>query len=139
MATELLALARHQTQGAQLGRRHERGTQEPGTAQCRKPFRIRHIGLAAGDLLHMPCIDDDCPNANFFKIGVGALPIDAGALHHDEVGRMARTPVRQGASISFEGTKGPTLNLRRPVRSFDEGTGGDLGLMHIEPDHPFVQ
>ena len=87
----------------------------------------------------MPCIDDDCPNANFFKIGVGALPIDAGALHHDEVGLMARTPVRQGASISFEGTKGPTFNLRRPVRSFDEGTGGDLGLMHIEPDHPFVQ
>jgi hypothetical protein len=56
--------------------------------QVGKPFGILHIGLASGDGLDMPSVDQQQGEAVFQQIP-DRLPVDARALHC-HVGRLVR-------------------------------------------------
>ena len=43
------------------------------TAKYRQPFRIAHVGLAAGCIFDEVGVDDHDLNAGPFKMGMGAL------------------------------------------------------------------
>jgi hypothetical protein len=65
---------------------------------------------------------------------VGALPIDAGALHDHLLGLKRRAPLRERPAVFLEGTELALLDVDVTVGLFEDGTGGHLPLMHIESD-----
>lgn len=138
-APEFLPLPGDQAHRAQFGGRHEGGAQQAGTGQGSEPFGIPHIGFTPGDLSDMAGIDHLDPKADGLQGGAGALPVDASAFHDDLVGGQRRAPLGKGAPIPLEGAELSAVDDGFPVRAFDAGAGGNLGLMHIQADHPFEQ
>ncbi len=136
---QLLPLAGHQAQLAQSGRRDERSPQEPRAGQCREPLGIPDIGLATGDILHMPGVHHLSANARRLQRRIRALPVNARALHHHAIRRQSRRPRGQGPPVPLEPPELPLLDARRAIGLLDQRTGRDLCLMHVEPDDALVQ
>lgn len=136
---QFLPLARNQAQLTQLHRRDERPAQQAGAGQCGQPLRIAYIGLAPRDMLDVPGIDDLSANAERLQGGIGALPVNAGAFHDDGIGPQCGCPFSQGAPVPLEGAELPLLDARGAIGFFEDGTGCDLRLMHIDSDNAFVK
>lgn len=81
---ELLPVAGNQPQFTQILGRNEAGTDQAETAQLGPPLRIGDIGLATGDIFHMPGVDHMGRNTGGFQCRINTFPIDAGAFQDDQ-------------------------------------------------------
>ena len=137
-AAELLALPRDQPQMANVRLGNERATQQSGARQGGQPLRVGYIGLATGHILDMPRVDHPRGNAHRLQRSVRALPVDARALHHHHLGAKLTRPLRQRFAVALERSKLALLNRHRAIRLLRQGAGADLGLVHVQSNHPLV-
>jgi hypothetical protein len=121
-------------QVAQFLRRDETAAQQPGACQHRQPLGVAGIGLATGHLLDVLGIDHPCPDADLFQSGIGAFPIDTGALHDHGVGSKACDPLGHDASVTLKGTELAAMNLGFTTGLLENHTDVDNGQMHIHAD-----
>jgi hypothetical protein len=59
-------------------------------------------------------------------------------LHHDQFWLEPGGPIGQGSTVAFEGAKLALLDTHRPVWLFEDGAGGDLGLVNVQSDDTLV-
>jgi hypothetical protein len=67
-----------------------------------------------------------------------ALPVDARALHHHHLGLELEAPGGELLEAALEGLERAPLDVDA-VLALDQGACGDLGLVHVEPDHPSMK
>jgi hypothetical protein len=135
---ELLPLPGDQTQFAQLGRRHERPSEQTGSRQGGQPLGISDIRLASRHLLDVTGIDHRRPDTDRLQRRIRTLPVDARAFHDDFVRIKRRRPDRQLPPVAFERAKLPLLDSCLATRFLDDRARRDLGLMNIQPNDPLV-
>ena len=138
-ADQLLALPRHMAQLPQLRGRHERGTQQSGSRQRCQPLRIRPVGLATRNGLHMPGIDHRRHDADLLQRGIGAFPVDARALHDHDFRVTGGHPLGQRLPVPLEAAELGQLNRHVSRLILDNRTDRDLRLMHVQPNHALVE
>jgi hypothetical protein len=138
MPTSLQPLARHQAKLAELHRRDERRTQQPGPGQRGQPLRVSHVGLATGHGLDVPGVDHPGNDPHRLQRRKRALPVHTRALHDDDFGLDLQRPLRQGAAVTFEGTEVALGNFHPPVVMFDNGARRDLGLVNVQRNDALV-
>ena len=126
LSDQFLPLPRDQAQLAQFRGRHERPAQQSGTRQGGQLLRIADVGLAPGDILDVPGIDDLRAYADRLQRGIQTLPVDAGAFHHNFVGRKRCRPLGQCAPIRLERTKLPLLDTSCTIGLFNRRTSRDI-------------
>jgi hypothetical protein len=131
-------VARDHTKLAQVLGRNEAAAQQPEPRQLRQPFRILHVGLAAGDIPDMEGIDHQGRNSGRFKMREHALPINAGALHHHLLDAMFLQPANQCTHVTLEAAKFAGLLHDRAVRLLNQDRHSVLHPVHVDPGNPFV-
>jgi hypothetical protein len=104
-----LAVADKIPQLADGRRRHEAAPQQPMLQQLRQPGRVTDIGLAAGEDLDVPGVDQQQLEAPPLKDIPDGLPVPAGGLHHHLGDLLAGQPVGQRLQPRSEGLKRPHL------------------------------
>lgn len=122
---DALMMARHLAQIAQGFRWNEAAAQQSGARQCGEPFGIADIGLAPAHLLDVLGVDDQRPNPEPFQVELGALPEDAGALHHHRVWGESRDPCSHRLAITAEAAEAAAMHLPVAVLILDDGTDFD--------------
>jgi hypothetical protein len=135
---ELLALAGNQPEVADVRLWDERTAQQPGARQRGQPVRIAHVGLASGHVFDVPRIDHPRSDTLRIQRSVRALPVNAGTLHHHHLRGQRACPLGQGPAVTLEGAKLPLLDDGGSVRLLYQRAGTDLGLVHVQSDHTFV-
>jgi hypothetical protein len=58
--------------------------------------------------------------------------------HHHHLGPDLQRPLRQGASVAFEGSEVTLDDLQPAIVMFDHRTGRDLGLVNVQRNHALV-
>ena len=89
-----LAIPGQVAQRADRLRRHEARPQQPGLGELAQPRRIRDVGLAAGDLLDVPGVDEQALEL-VLEDRPHRLPVHAGRLHRDLRDTVRGQPVTQ--------------------------------------------
>ena len=105
-AQERLAMAQDGAHGADLIGGTKAAAQQADGVEVLQPLAVLHVGLAPGQILAMPRVDQ----ADFDPGGVEDLkqrnPIHAGGLHGHGGHAAVLQPVAQGVEVFGEGGKG---------------------------------
>jgi len=131
--------------GVGLHDRHQAGVDLDGAAhpaearQHGQPFRVEHVGLAAGHMLDEVVIDHSRRDAGILQVGEHALPVDAGALHDHQLHPQFDEPLDQGAAIAFETAELPSVLGDRGVGLLDRHGDHVPHAVHIDSGHTPVQ
>ena len=111
---------------------------QPSARQRGQPLRVSHVGLATRHGLDVVRVDDPGDDPHRLQRRKRALPVHARALHDDNLGPELQRPLRQGAAVTLECAEVALGDLHPAVVMFDNGAGGDLGLVHIQRDDALV-
>ncbi len=77
-------------------RRHEAPAQKTALGELGQPGRVRGVGLASREVLHVPGVDElGAGDALFLEHVPDRLPIDARGLHDDEGHSLGDEPLSQ--------------------------------------------
>ena len=110
--------------------------QEPDAVQLPEPLAVRDIALAAGDVLHVPRIDEDDVEATALKDLVEGDPIHARGFHRHAGDPTGRQPVRETMQIVGKGLEGPhrrRITIGRDGNVMLGGPAIDAGDMPLDP------
>jgi hypothetical protein len=110
-----LAIAGEIPQLPDRGRRHEAAPQQPMLQQLRQPGRVADIGLAAGEDLDLPGVDQQQLEAPLLKDPPDGLPVLAGGLHHHLGDPLGGQPPSQRLQPRGEGLERPHLLVAATV------------------------
>jgi hypothetical protein len=133
-----LAVAGQVPQLADGRRRHEAAPQQPVLQQLAQPGRVAHVGLAAGQDLHVPGVDQQQLEAPLFQHIPDGLPVLAGRLQHHLGDLVVLEPGGQGLQTGAEGDEAAQF-LATPARAIGHAnTGHDLVLADVEPGAAFI-
>ena len=130
LAHQFLALTGDQAQLPHLCRWHEGAAQQARPGQGGQPTGIGNIGLAPGYPLGVTRVHHHGMDPHLLQRRIGALPVRARTLHDHTLRCQLPRPFRQGTTIPLESAKLALDDLDLAIVVFDDGTGGDLGLMH---------
>jgi hypothetical protein len=89
-----LAVAGQVAERADRLGRHQAAAQQAGLQQLAQPLRVLDVGLAPGDLLDVPGVDQHQLEA-VLEHRPDRLPVDAGRLHRDLLDGERLEPVPQ--------------------------------------------
>jgi hypothetical protein len=135
---EPLAVAGQVAELADGWRRDEAAAQQPMLQQLAQPRRIANVGLAAGQDLDMPGIDQQQLQPALLQHIPARLPVLAGRLHHHLGDLLLGKPVGKGLKICAERLEGVDL-LAAPTGAIGYAKAGDdLVLADVQPGAAFV-
>ena len=129
---ELATQAADFAQAAEQGWRDHAGAPQTELADAGQPDAVRHIGLAALDLLDVLGLDQDGLDAGFFQGLIGRLPVDAGRFQHGGLHLLIGQPADQGAQAARQGTEGLGGGSRLGVSQGNQYGGRDLHLVNVQ-------
>src|SRR6266540_1032327 len=108
--------------------------------QLAQPRRVADVGLAAGQDLHVPGVDQQQLEPALLQHIPDRLPVLPGRLHHHLGDPLVAEPVAQRRKASAERLVGADL-LAAPAAdgaSGHAGAGDDLVLTHVKPSAALV-
>src|SRR6266498_3930593 len=120
--------------------RHEAAAQQSVLQQLAQPRRVADVGLAAGQDLHVPGVDQQQLEPALLQHIPDRLPVLPGRLHHHLGDPLVAEPVAQRRKASAERLVGADL-LAAPAAdgaSGHAGAGDDLVLTHVKPSAALV-
>ncbi len=137
ISQQLISVTGQQPKAADLRRRHERRSQQAVLEQLRDPLRVPHVGLAAGDGLHVLGVEQ--PHGHdFFEAVERRLPVRRGRLDRRDRHPFRDEPVPHHAQRAGHRREGPRL-AAPPTRLRARGPHAHRHrrLAHIQPGHAF--
>ncbi len=122
------------------GRGNEAAPQQPALQQLRQPLRVRQVGLAPRDVLHVPGVADQ----NLLEITLHQRVVDRhrvrpGRLHRHVRDTLRLQPLRHLPQDAAERPVGPPLRLPLvPALAGHPDRDRDLVLADVDPGAPLV-
>jgi hypothetical protein len=120
-------------QTASGGRKDARSS--PTAWRVLQPLAVLDVGLPAGDVLHVPGVDQTHLEAAGLQDLVEGDPVHAGGLHRDRGDTALLQPVREGVQVRRERAEppdGPRVSIERDAHI-------DLGGPDVDPRGVGVQ
>jgi len=137
--TQLAPVARDQAQFAQVLRGDEARAHQAEARQHGQPLAVGHVGLAPGDVLDHVGVDDPGRDAGVLQMGVHALPVDAGALHHHQLHAQLGQPRRQRPAVAPKAAELAGVTLHRTIRLLDQDRHHMQHAVHVDAGDAPVQ
>jgi hypothetical protein len=102
-------------------------------------LRIADVGLAPWNILDVLGIDHQRLETGRFQRRVRTLPINARAFHDHQLGLQLRRPFGQCPAIALEGAELPLFDPVLATLVFNDGTGRNLRLVHVQANDALVK
>jgi len=104
---QVVAIAQVGTQDADVVGRTKRGVEQTKAVQALEPWAVLDVGLAPGNILDMPGIDQADLQAMPFQDLKGRNPVDAGGFHGHRFDAALFEPAGHLLQVLGEGAEGP--------------------------------
>lgn len=95
--------------------------------------------MATGHVLDVPGIDHVDGNPGVFQGGVGAVPVDPGALHHHPGHPEVEPPRHPGAAIALEAAERAWVFFHGAVVEFGQDSEDIPHLMHVHSGNTAIK
>jgi hypothetical protein len=124
---QLLAVAHDGTYGTDLIFGPEGSTQQSHRVQELNPLAFMPVGAAAGNILHVPGIDDARPETSLVEDFVQWNPVNAGRFHRCGSDAAALQPIGEAVKIFGESAEAAHwLVIRIVVHRHENLSGADI-------------